>query len=55
MKRKKEAQSAGQEANRSTFGASDTGIRTASNSHDIGSSGVNNIVNALAKTYLTKG
>lgn len=55
MARKREAASSGRDANRSTFGASDTGIKTAMNSHDIGSSGVNNIVNSLAKAYLTKG
>lgn len=43
------------EANRSAFGASDLGIRTASNQNSINSNSVNNIVNALARAYLNKG
>lgn len=43
------------ESNRSTFNASDQGIRAASNQNSINSNSVNNIVNALARAYLNKG
>lgn len=43
------------EANRSAFGASDLGIKTASNQNSINSNTVNSIVNALARAYLNKG
>lgn len=55
IKEKQNASNNRVEANRSTFGASDLGIKTASNQNSINSNGVNSIVNALARAYLNKG